>query len=84
MSKQNSKTANEAPVKDAKVLVKSAYPGAEVLKEEGKIKHIIEGGGSWFRLVKRANRKADEILFVDGNTNLNKFKRDCESLLANK
>lgn len=78
-----SESVKNETVKDPQVLVKSKYPIAELLKEEGKTQIIIEGNLNWFRLVKRGPRKKDEVLLIDGNTNQRKFKTDSESYLAN-
>jgi len=74
---------NEAPVKEVKTIVKSKFPVAEMVQDNGKEQIILEGSANWFRMVKRIKRKKDTILLVDGNTSHARFKGDCESYLAN-
>ncbi|MEI6865556.1 hypothetical protein [Flavicella sp.] len=78
------KKVNETIVIDAKVLVKSSFPTAEIIAENGNERMIIEGDKNWFRLVRRAKGKKNEVLLIDGDTSFKKFKTDSESFLANK
>ena len=59
-----------------KPILMSDFPIVEIIQEKDNEVFVVEGNDSWFRLAKRCKGNKQQILFVDGATNFDKFKKD--------